>query len=731
MKQVLQSLTGGQIFVGEVAAPTAQPGMLLVRNRCSAISVGTERATIQQVQRGVIGNALTQPQLVQAVFRQLVREGLGPTLEKIRSRLEQPLPLGYSCAGVVQEVGEGVDGFQLGTPVACAGYGYASHAEWISVPKNLCVKIPKGVSWEEASFTTLGAIALQGVRVADLEIGETVLILGLGIIGQLIAQAAQAAGCRIFGVDPRLERVAIAKEGGMEEGTSSNDPQQLLQAGQLFTAGHGFDAVIIAAATEETQPLLLAGELARERGRVVVVGEVPLEVPRQRFYEKELQLRLARSYGPGRYDPTYERHGLDYPFGFVRWTAQRNMMAFLQLVSSGKVRVSPLITHRFPIHQAAQAYELVVSGTTPPLGLLLQYEATTEAPASIQTITAPGQPQRVSPGTVGIGVIGAGRFCSGVILPILRKMPDARILRIVTDHGLSAQAVAHRFRIPSSATDYRSILQDPSIQALIIATPHHLHAQMVLEGLRNSRHLFVEKPLCLKPEELEEIAATYRSLEAQLILSVGFNRRFSWAARAAKDWFRNRQGPLTMVYRVNAGPAAGKNDWLGDPLMSGGRVLGEIGHFIDLMSFFPGAVPVKVSTEAPRLEEGQPAHETLIATLSFSDGSLGTLAYAASGDSICPKERIELFGDGRVVFIDDFRSVVAYVNGRMKVRRRWTQEKGFQGELEAFIHAIRSGRAAPVPFPEIYATTLATFKALESLRSGRPVPIESLPDAKR
>ena len=731
MKQVLQSLTGGQIFVGEVAAPTVQPGMLLVRTRCSAISVGTERATIQQVRRGVIGNAFTQPQLAQVVFRQLVREGLGPTLEKIRSRLEQPLPLGYSCAGVVQEVGDGVDGFQIGTPVACAGYGYASHAEWICVPKNLCVKIPEGVSWEDAAFTTLGAIALQGIRVADLEIGETVLILGLGIVGQLIAQAAQAAGCRVFGVDPRLERVAIAKEGGTEEGSSSNDLEQLLQAAQPFTAGHGFDAVIIAAATEETQPLVLAGELARERGRVVVVGEVPLEAPRQRFYEKELQLRLARSYGPGRYDPTYERHGLDYPFGFVRWTAQRNMLAFLQLVSSGKVRVSPLITHRFPIHQAAQAYELVVSETAPLLGVVLQYEASTEAPASTQTITAPKQFQRPSPGTVGVGVIGAGRFCSSVLLPILRRMPSAQVLRIVTDHGLSAQAVAHRFRISSSSTDYRPMLKDPSIQALVIATPHHLHAQMVLEGLRSSRHLFVEKPLCLTPEELEEIAAAYRSLEAQPVLSVGFNRRFSWASRTAKNWFRNRQGPLTMVYRVNAGPAARKNEWLGDPLMSGGRILGEIGHFIDLMSFFADAVPVKVSAEAPRMGAGQPAHETLIATLSFSDGSLGTLVYAASGDPACPKERIELFGDGKAVLIDDFRSAAAYVKGRMKTRRRWVQEKGFQGELDAFIQTIRSGRAAPVPFSEIYAITLATFKTLESIRSGRPLSIESFPDAKR
>ncbi|MBI3317981.1 MAG: bi-domain-containing oxidoreductase, partial [Candidatus Omnitrophica bacterium] len=495
MKQILQSLTGGQIFVGEVPAPTVESGTLLVRARCSAISVGTERATIQRVQRGVVGNAFAQPELVQALFRQLVREGLGPTLEKVRSRLEQPIPLGYSCAGVVQEVGEAVEGFQTGTPVACAGYGYASHAEWVLVPKNLCAKIPEGVSWEEAAFTTLGAIALQGIRVADLEIGETVLVIGLGIVGQLIAQAAQAAGCRVFGVDPRPERVAMAKEVGMEEGSSSIEPEELLQGMQPFTAGHGFDAVIIAAATEDPQPLLLAGELARERGYVVVVGDVPLEVPRQRFYEKELQLRLARSYGPGRYDPTYERHGLDYPFSFVRWTAQRNMKAFLQLAASGRVRVSPLITHRFPIHQAPDAYELITApARIPSLGIVLQYETTAAAAPGVSPTAEASQTPRSAPGMVGIGVVGAGRFGGGVLLPILRKMRGVQLRGLAAAHGSAAQAVARRFRIPSSTTDYRLIVKDPSIQALIIATPHHLHAQMILEGLRCGRHLFVEKP---------------------------------------------------------------------------------------------------------------------------------------------------------------------------------------------------------------------------------------------
>ena len=732
MKQVLQSILTGRVAVEEVPAPTIEPGMLRVRNRCSAISIGTERATIQRVQRGPVGVALSQPKRVQDLLRQLANEGLGPTLEKVRTRFEQSIPLGYSAAGIVHEVGAGAEGFRVGDPVACAGYGYASHAEVLCVPQTLCAKIPRGISWEEASFTTLGAIAFQGIRVADLKIGETVAVLGLGMIGQLLSQAAQAAGCRVFGVDPRPERVALAQELGAEAGCSPADRAAFLQAGLSFTGGRGFDAVLIAAASEETDLLLLAGELARERGVVVVIGDVPLSVPRETFYGKELQLRLARSYGPGRYDPSYERHGVDYPFPYVRWTAQRNMAAFLQLLEAGKMRVSPLVTHRFPLDQAVEAYAAILAQpSTPPLGVLLQYEGVAQAASPFPPPSAvPKKAAALMPGTIGVGIIGAGRFAAGQLIPRLRRFPGVRLAAVAAGHGASAQAAARRFGIPSAVTGHRALLQDPSVQAVVIAAPHHLHAGMVLDALKAGRHCFVEKPLCLTQEDLNEIASVYRSLSVPLVLSVGFNRRFSWVSQTAKSHFQDRQGPLTILYRVNAGPAP-QEGWWSDPAVSGGRILGETGHFIDLMGFLTGTHPVQVSTFAPRWEPGQAGQETLVSTFGFADGSLGTLAYSTQGDRACPKERVELFADGMTAVIDDFRSVSLYARGRRKLFRRFVQEKGFRAELAAFIEAVRSGGDPPIPFSELYSTTLATFKVLESLRQGKTVSLDLPPHAGR
>lgn len=731
MKQVLQSLTNGQIEVEEVPPPALQPGCLLVRTRVSAISTGSERSTIEQVRQGLLGAAAQRPELVQQLFHQLAREGLGPAWQKVLSRLTQPIPLGYSSAGTVEEVGPGAETFQPGDPVACAGYGYASHAEVVCVPKTLCAKIPEGASWEEAAFTTLGAIAVQSVRVADLRLGENVAVLGLGIVGQLIVQAAHAAGCRVFGMDPRQERVAIAQEMGAQGGSPLTEPEALCKASRSFTEDRGFDAVILAAATEEEQPLQTAGELARDRGVIVVVGQMPLRVPRDRFYEKELSLRLARSYGPGRYDPAYEIRGSDYPFSYVRWTAQRNMAAFLRLVSAGKIRVSPLLTHRFPLEQARKAYELITSspGAAHHLGVLLQYEGSAIPARPWATPSEEPRPAvAVGVGTIGVGLIGSGRFASSQLVPRLKKAPGVRLLSVATAHGPTAQAAARRFGIPSYTTDHRSLWKDPAIQAVVIATPHDLHGPMVREALQSGRHVFVEKPLCLTEEELSWIEKAYRSLKTPPVLMVGFNRRFSWASRFAKGRLENRRAPLTFLYRVNAGPGA-KEGWLSDPERSGGRILGELGHFVDLATFLVGSPALQIFSAAPRTSPGQPGEETLVTTLSFADGSLGALLYVTDADRGLPKERIELFSDEQVIVVDDFRSVTVYAKGRTLSRRRPFQEKGFQGELQAFLEAIRAGGPPPIPFPELFSTTLATFKALESLRRGSPVPIQNLPDA--
>ncbi len=714
MKQVLQRLTSGEIVVEEVPPPALQAGFLRIRNKASAVSVGTERALIQRVRQGVMGEASRKPERVRQLLESLVTEGLGPTWEKVVSRLEQPIPLGYSCAGVVEEVANDVEGFQPGDPVACAGYGFASHAEVVCVPKNMCVRIPQGVSWEEAAFTTLGSIALHAVRVADVKLGENVAVLGLGIVGQLIVQVAHASGCRVFGIDPRQERVALAQESGAEGGSSSLDPADLRSSALSLTQGRGFDAVILAAASEEGDPLLTAAELCRDRGVVVVVGDVPLQVPRDRFYEKELSLRLARSYGPGRYDPGYELHGVDYPYSHVRWTAQRNMAAFLNLLASGKARVSAVITHRFPIAQAAEAYRLVSgeSGPSSCLGLLFTYE-----PPSAPAAAPPAEKEETrklllpARGKVGIGLIGVGRFAGGQLVPVLRKIPEVDLLGVVTAQGPPARPAARRFRIPLATTDYRELLAHPGIQAVVIATPHHLHAEMVLQALKAGRHLFVEKPLCLNPQELQEISSVYSSQPVPLVLSVGFNRRFSWIAQEVRRHFEKRQGPLTILYRVNAGPGPKEGGWLSDPALSGGRLLGELGHFIDLSGFFVGSPACRVFSSGPT------------SVLSYPDGSQAVIAYVTDSDRSCPKERIELFAEESAVVVDDFRSVTLYRKGRRITHRRLFQEKGFQGEMASFIRAIRLGEAPPIPFREIFATTQATFKAVESLRKGQPVPL--------
>ncbi len=724
MKQVLQSMLTGEISVAEVPAPAIQPGCLLVQTRSSALSVGTERATIERVRRGIAGTVLAQPELVKATLRQLAHEGLGPILEKIRTRLEEPVPLGYSAAGIVREVGAEVPEFRVGDPVACAGYGFASHAEILCVPKRLCVKIPENVSWEEASFTTLGAIAMQAIRVADVKVAETVSVVGLGMLGQLIAQIACAAGCKVFGIDPRPERVALAQESGMEAGMSNGEgSEEAARAGLAFTAHQGFDATFIAAASEDPGIVGLAAELTREHGCVIVVGNVPLEIPRQRFYEKELQLRLARSYGPGRYDPQVERHGIDYPLPYVRWTAERNMAAFLHLLASGKIRINPLVTHRCPLQEAPKLYAAITRPEgNPPLGAVLQYEGTLPAPPVTTASVEHPQSARPVPGTIGLGMIGAGRFARSQLLPALRRLSGVRILGVAAAHGVSARVAARRFRIPTPTTDYRTLLNEPGIHAILIATPHHLHAAMVCEALQSMRHVFVEKPLCLSREELNRVAAVYRPLESQLVLAVGFNRRFSPAAQMIREWFAKLGGPLTLVYRINASSALPQG-WWSDPASSGGRILGEIGHFVDLAGFLTHSSPVQVWATSPRVKPGDPGEESVVANLAFADGSLATLVYLTGGDPSLPKERLEVFGGGSAAVLDDFASVMLHRNGRRKILRRFRQEKGFREELSAFVQAIQAAGPSPIPFDQLYSTTLATFRILESVQQGVSLPV--------
>jgi predicted dehydrogenase len=722
MKQVVQNFKTGCLGVKEVPAPLVRDGGVLVQNRCSLISAGTERASVDLARRSLIGKAKGRPDLVRQVLDRVQRDGLWETVQAVWNRLDADAPLGYSCAGVVLEVGRDAPGFERGDRVACAGGGYASHAEVVSVPRNLTVKVPEGVDDEGAAFATVGAIALQGLRVAEMTIGDRVGVIGLGLIGQIAVQLLAAAGCRVFGVDIVPERAALALRMGAAEARSGSD-EEVAASVAAFTEGRGLDAVIITAASDDSGPVALAGEISRDKGRVVAVGAVKMEVPRRVYYEKELDLRLSRSYGPGRYDPEYEEKGIDYPFGYVRWTERRNMEAFVDLLARGRVDVRPLVTHRFRVEDASEAYDMIVEGREPCLGVLLTYDPPAEAlrrPRVELKAEGAGAQRRLRGEEVGVGVIGAGNFARGTLLPALKRLDRVRLRGIVSAGGLHARSAGRRFGFDYCASDAEEIFRDEECDAVLIATRHHLHASLACRALAARKHVFVEKPLALNEAELKEVLSAART--SGCLLTVGFNRRFAPLVGRLKDHFEGRSEPLSMSYRVNAGPLPAES-WVQDPAEGGGRIVGEVCHFVDLMCHLTGATPQVVYAQA--IPSPHPVPDTLNVHLRFSDGSIGNICYWSNGDSSYPKEHLEVFSGGGIAVLNDFRELTCVRGGRRR-RFRERQDKGHRAGLRAFIEAIRRGAEAPIPLQDAAAVTLTTFSIHESLRAGAPIPI---PDA--
>lgn len=719
MKQVVQNFKTGELSVQEVPTPSVRAGGVLVRTINSLVSAGTERMTAELGKKTLLGKAMDRPDLVKKVFDKVKRDGILEAFQSAASRLESPLPLGYSSSGVIIEIGEGVGEFHIGDRVACAGMGYASHAEVAFIPKNLMVKIPESVSFEEAAFTTIGAIAMQGVRAAQVSIGETVAVIGLGLVGLITVQILKAAGCRVLGSDLLESRLKLALELGADEVAPSDG---LCSQAEIFSQHRGLDAVIITADTASDGPIQQAGEIAREKGRIVVVGTVGMTIPRRVYYEKELSLQVSCSYGPGRYDPVFEEKGIDYPIGYVRWTETRNMESFVELLSNQKVNVRKLITHRFPIGGATKAYDLLIRGAAEPyLGILFGYgDGPADASRSTRVqLTSSSPSSMASLDTVNLGVIGAGNFSRSVLLPALKRLDGITLKSIVSASGLSAHALGRKYRFEECATDYQQILKDPTIDAVMIVTRHNLHAPLVMDALQAGKDVFVEKPLCLSEDELEKITELHRSLETASkpsVLMVGFNRRFSPLINKAKEFFAGHSSPLTIHYRINAGLLP-KDSWINDPVEGGGRIRGEVCHFADLIQYLVGADPVQVYAQA--IDD-----ETVVATLQFSDGSIGTVHYVSSGDPTFPKERLEIIGGGRIAIMEDFRKLTLSDRGRKIVHRKFVRDKGHPGELEAFIRAVRTRGESPVPFREARLTTLATLKILESLNTGRPVSLK-------
>jgi predicted dehydrogenase/threonine dehydrogenase-like Zn-dependent dehydrogenase len=717
MKQVLQYRRSGATRVVDVAAPLTPDGGLLVQNHWSLISPGTERMLVEAGGGNLLNTARQRPDLVRQVLDKAARDGIAATMEAVRSRLDVAIPLGYSCAGTVLEVGSRLTReFSAGDRVACAGAGQANHAEVVAVRRNLTVRVPEAVTLEDAAFVTVGAIALQGVRIADVRLGEACVVIGLGLVGQLTVQLLKAGGCRVFGIDVATDKVQLALAHGADAACLRSDVD-LVERVRAFSAGRGADAILIAAAASSSDPVQIAPSLARDRAVVVAVGMIGMDVPRNAYYEKELQLRLSRSYGPGRYDRTYEEEGVDYPLGYVRWTEQRNMEAFLDLVAAGGVQPSRLVTHRVPIAEAERAYQIVTGNIAEPyLGILLEYPRPATPESATRTRVDLRPPTPTPGGTVRLGVIGAGNFARSVLLPTLKKLDGVDLRGVATASGPSAHQTATRFAFGYAATDWRQVVDDAEVDAVVIATRHDLHARVAAAALRAGKSVFLEKPMALSSDQLEDLLDAWRS--SGRILQVGFNRRFAPTYQRLKAEFAARRDPLVMTYRVNAGPVS-PTSWVVDPVQGGGRLVGEICHMVDLLVDLTDAQVTSIYAEPI----GGAIGDDVVLTLRFADGSIGTIVYASGGDRSLPKEQLEVLGGGRAVALDDFRTLRVYAGGGVKRlgRRFAVQDKGHAAELAAFVDAVRHGKPSPVD-PETAAhVTRVTFAAVESARSGLPI----------
>ncbi len=718
MNQLTQKLKDGSMHVLEVPLPLPRSGEVLVRNHYSVISAGTEGSTVRTARKGLIGKARERPQQLRQVIDTLRAQGPVQTYRAVMKKLDAYSPLGYSCAGEVIGAAPDVEGFRIGDPVACAGLA-ACHAEAVCVPANLCVRLRPGADLKQAAYNTLGAIAMQGVRQADLRIGESCAVIGLGLLGQLSGLLLRASGVRAVGIDINASMVDMAQDRSVDLALNRNEDGIEWKIDE-FTNGLGCDAVIITAASGSLDPVNFAGAVARKRGVVVVVGAVPTGFDREpHYYRKELQLRMSCSYGPGRYDPHYEEKGLDYPAAYVRWTENRNMQAFQDLIHSGKIDLSFLTTHVFKLDEAPGAYDLIMERSEPHAGILVEYDAAKhiESPATRKPL--PRSTRNAGKRLINIGFIGAGSYAQSHLLPNIPESPDIALKGVMTATGTGARSVGERFGFEFCTTDAYEILENDEINTVFIASRHDSHAQYVLRALEAGKHVFVEKPLCLTLEELESIRKRCESFEggenaSAPLLMVGYNRRFSPFLEEAKRLAG--EGPAAVVCRVNAGSVP-PGSWIQDREFGGGRILGEVCHFIDTLTFLAGSLPV--SLFAASLPDPFHLDDTLHICLKYANGSAGTVSYLANGPKDLPKERIEMFANGTAAVIDDFRVLTIHSKHGARKKKLFSQDKGQKNEILAFLQCIREGGKEIIPFEQIYHTSLATFKILDSIQSGQ------------
>ena len=714
MKQLLQNIKTGKSVVEDVPVPAPRDGQALVKVEASLVSAGTERMVVEFAEKSLVGKARSRPDLVKQVIDKARREGVVNTAQAAFNRLDQPMALGYSSAGTIVALGRGMEGFKIGQRVACAGGGYAVHAEYNVVPRNLLTPLPDPVDFESAAFTTLGAIALHGFRLAELQIGESVAVIGMGLLGLLTAQIATAAGCQVLGIDVDPARITLASSMGLK----AVRREEAVETSAAFTSNRGFDAILICADTSSNDPVELAGVIARDRARVVATGAVGLSFPRKIYYEKEISFINSRSYGPGRYDLNYEEQGEDYPLGYVRWTEGRNFEAVVDLMAKGQLQVKPLITHRFDIREGTQAYEVITGKKEEPfLGVLLTYpdgewkveSRTTHFPLSRPSKTA----------SVKLGVIGAGLFANSVLLPSIKKAGDIELIGIASSGGLHAQHAGKKYGFQYATSDDDEIINDPNLNMVAILTRHNTHAELVVKALKAGKHVFVEKPLAINSEQLSAISQQLKT-DGCPLMAVGFNRRFAPLARSLASFFLHRNAPMYVHYRVNAGPIP-LNHWTQDPEIGGGRIIGEGCHFVDFITYLVGAAPVSVAAHSLP-DSGKYREDNVSMTFTFPDGSMGVVDYLANGDKSFPKERVEAFCGGQVAVLDDFVSLLTVKDGKKK-ETKGAQNKGWVEEWKVFAGSIREGGEPPISYEQLIGVTKVTFAAVESLRTGNKVLI--------
>ena len=710
MKQIIQYVRNGSVIVRTLPPPLAAEGQVVVRVMSSLVSAGTERFVVELARKSLLGKARARPDHVRRILAKIRQEGLLVTAQQVMAKLEEPMPLGYSAAGIILECGRRVQEFKPGDRVAAV----APHAEAVAIGKNLCAKLPDAVSFEEGAYTPVAAIALEGVRLAHVALGERVLVIGLGLVGQITVALLKAQGCKVFGTDVDGGKLDQALAIGADA-VAVGAPREAVLA---FSGGTGIDAVIITAATGSNQPIEFAADVCRPKGRIVLVGVIGLQIPRPPFFEKELEFTVSHSLGPGRGDPLYEEKGIDYPIGQARWTARRNMECVLELIADGKLPVGKLTTHRFPIGQAAAAYELITSVKEPCVGVILDYSG--ESPAMFRRIDLARQPAKG--GVSRVSLIGAGNFARLILLPLLAKAKGIGLRGICSANGLNATETGRRYDFAYAASDWREVTDDAETNVVFIATRHNLHAEIVMEALRSGKHVFVEKPLCITMEELEKIAACVLELKDRCpILTVGFNRRFARGTGVLRRHF-DKIAPLSISYRF-AVPELDPSSWPQDDEVGGGRIIGEACHAIDTCAALAQSPPIRVYAESAGHVGGvKTTDDRIFITLRHENGSISNISYQAGGAHPGLTERVEIFGGGRAASLEEWDRMDLWT-AKGKSKTGAGKDKGHAGEVQCFLEACRRPGPWPIPWNHIVGSTWASLMAVRSLREGIPIDL--------